>query len=100
MNNSDQIIEKKHHNSKNKKVVITKENNGCSFLVYYDGNKIKKSKAFFYPQMGTATDKKEVDRQISYEYKLWLKCLWHYGYLEEDDSQLIEFKKTLDKKRK
>lgn len=33
------------------------------------------------------------------EYKLWISMLWYYGYLEEDDTQKIEYLK-LDKKNK
>lgn len=41
---------------------------------------------------GSLKQRKKVDKKLNQEYKLWLHCLWHYGYLEEDDAQLIEFK--------
>ena len=47
----------------------------------------------------TGTGIKKINKELNQEYKLWLRCLWYYGYLEEDDTQLIEFKK-LDKKNK
>jgi hypothetical protein len=88
---------KKEHSSKDKKIVITKTNNNCTFLLYYDNGIIKKSKIFVYPRATSGI--KKVNKSLNQEYKLWLRCLWHYGFLEEDDTQLIEFKK-LDKKSK
>lgn len=90
-------IAKKEHSSKDKKIVITMPNNSCAFLLYYDNGVIKKSKAFIYPH--AASGIKRINKELNQEYKLWLRCLWYYGYLEEDDTQLIEFKK-LDKKNK
>lgn len=97
--NSNDIQIKKQHSSKDKKIVITKPNNNSSFLLYYDNGVIKKAKVFNYPLLGSSSSKKQVDRMLMKEYKLWLKCLWYYGYLEEDDVQLIEFQ-TLDKNNK
>ena len=90
-------IAKKEHSSKDKKVVITKPNNSCAFLLYFDNDVIKKSKAFIYPH--TTSGIKRVNKELNQEYKHWVRCLWHYGYLEEDDVQLLEFKR-LDKKSK
>lgn len=95
--NSNTIEIKKQHSSRDKKIVITKVNNSCSFLLYYDKGEIKKAKVFNYPLLGTQKDIKEVDRIISQEYKLWLHCLWHYGYLEADDYQLLEYKNLTKK---
>lgn len=97
MNSNEVSRAKKEHFSKDKKIVITNPNNSCAFLLYYDGGVIKKSKAFLYPHSTSGI--KRVNKNLNQEYKLWLRCLWHYGYLEEDDVQLIEFKK-LDKKNK
>lgn len=90
--NSTVIPLKKEHKSKNKKIVITSPNNSCSFLLYYDNGEVKKAKVFCYPTFGSLKQRKKVDKKLNQEYKLWLHCLWHYGYLEEDDAQLIEFK--------
>ena len=97
--NSTTIPVKKEHKSKDKKIVITSPNNLCSYLLYYDNGEIKKAKAFYYPLLGSPSQKKKVDKNLRREYKLWLHCLWYYGYLEEDDVQLIEFQ-TLDKSKK
>lgn len=97
--NSDYIPVKKEHHSKDKKIVITNPSNSCAYLLYYDGDEIKKAKLFSYPELNNSSSRKKVDRQISKEYKLWLNCLWHYGYLEEDDTQLLEFQ-ALDKNKK
>lgn len=96
--NSNYIPVKKEHSSKDKKVVITKPNNACAYLLYYDGDVIKKAKVFCYPLTNKTSAKKKVDKMINAEYKLWLHCLWHYGYLEEDDIQLIEYKNLTNKK--
>lgn len=97
MINSNNLQQKKKKSSKDKEVAIIELGSNCSCLVYYDNGLIKKSKAFYYPQHPTNAVKKSIDRRINAEYKLWLKCLWHYGYLEEDDIQLLEYKR-LDKK--
>lgn len=97
--NNNLIEAKKQHVSRDKKIVITKTNNSCSFLLYYDKGEIKKAKIFLYPVYGTQKDKKEVDRKLNQEYRLWLHCLWYYGHLEEDDWQLTEYQ-MLDKNNK
>lgn len=97
MENSNTPLQKKKKVSKDKMVTLLDLGNNCSCLVYYDKGQIKKSKIFLYPSHSTNAMKKSIDRKINAEYKLWVKCLWHYGYLEEDDMQLMEFA-NLDKK--
>ena len=97
---TDNFKKIKSKKSKDKEIAILDTNLGCCYLVYYDEEKrIKKSKIFCYPRNEDNSGKRKVDRLINAEFKLWIQCLWHYGYLEEDDFQLIEFKKTLDKKK-
>ena len=98
MTNSNDLHQKKKKVSRDKIITIIDLGNNCSCLVYYDNGQIKKAKAFYYPQHATNAVKKSIDRKINAEYKLWLNCLWHYGYLEEDDIQLIEYKR-LDKNK-
>lgn len=89
---------KKSKASKDKRIEIVKADR-CVYLLYYDKDEVKKSKIFLYPIHGTNSEISKVDKMVNKEYKLWKNCLWHYGYLEDDDRQLIEFK-MLDKKKK
>lgn len=82
---------KKEHKSKDKKIIITRPINSVVNLLYYEGETLKKSKSFVYPHSNSG--KRQIDLLVNREYRLWLNCLWYYGYLEEDDVQLLEFKK-------
>lgn len=99
MTNSNNFRQKKKKASKDKVITIIDLGNNCNCLIYYDNGQIKKAKAFYYPQHATNAVKKSIDKKINAEYKLWLKCLWYYGYLEEDDMQLLKYE-ALDKKKK
>ena len=70
--------------------------NGC-ILLYQEKGIIKKAKLFLEPYNSTNRVKKYLNHSLNEEYHLWLDCLYHYGYLEEDDAQLLEYKR-LDKK--
>lgn len=96
---SNNDIIKKSKKSKDKQIVLTNLDKNTVCLLYYDNGLIKKSKIFIYPMLCTNSEKSKVDRLVNKEYKLWLHCLWHYGYLEEDDVQLLEYQ-TLDKNNK
>lgn len=88
---SGKLDVKKEHKSKDKKIVITKPVNSVVAILYYEGEVLKKSKSFVYPH--SSSGKKKIDLMVNKEYRLWLNCLWHYGYLEEDDFLLMEYKK-------
>lgn len=85
---------------KNGKIKIITIGRDCKSIAYYDKNGIcRKSKAYVYPIYGTEKDKREMDKRMRKEYKLWILMLWYYGYLDVDDTQKIEYLK-LDKKNK
>lgn len=76
---------------KDKLIVIEELNSDCYALLYYENDKIKKSKVFQIPHASSL--KRKVIKMINKEFHLWKKILWEEGYLDEDDIHL----KGLDK---
>lgn len=88
---------KKKKTAKGKDIVITNPNNNSVCLLYLDNGEVKKAKTFIYPK--TLSGKKKVDLLVNREFKLWLNVLWEYGYLEDDDFLLIEYKNKQNAKK-
>ena len=77
----------KQKNVKNGIIQLLEED-GCLVLIFFENKIIKKSKIFIKSSKNNLN--KKIALNAKREFKKWEEIIWKEGYIEEDDSQILD----------